>query len=155
MTNQTDFVGPFRFADWPVSAVPAVAAGVYTIWEGGLLIYVGMSGRGHSQSSLRKAKTAGRRVGLWTRLNSHASGRRSGDQFCVYVADRLVLPHLTDLQVEEIAAGRLKFDGLIRERIRERMEFSFTITHDGQSAAALEAELRRGSLGAPPTLNPA
>jgi hypothetical protein len=37
---------------------------------------------------------AGGRVvakGLWTRLNAHASGRRSGDQFCVYIGDRQVV----------------------------------------------------------------
>ena len=34
------------FADWPVQAVPDVAAGVYAIWNRAQLIYVGMSGRG-------------------------------------------------------------------------------------------------------------
>jgi len=39
------------------------------------------------------AQTARRNTpqGIYTRLQSHASGRRNGDQFCVYVADRLVL----------------------------------------------------------------
>lgn len=55
--------------DWPNPAVPKVAAGVYTIWQGSELIY----------------------AGLYSRLSSHWAGRRSGDQFCVYVADRLVL----------------------------------------------------------------
>ena len=32
---------------------------------------------------------------LWTRLGSHASGRRSGDQFNVYICDRFVVPALT------------------------------------------------------------
>ena len=36
--------------------------------------------------------------GLWTRLNSHAIGRSSGDQFCVYACDRFVVPHLSDHQ---------------------------------------------------------
>lgn len=34
-----------RFSDWPNQSVPKVAAGVYTVWEDGRLIYVGMSGR--------------------------------------------------------------------------------------------------------------
>ena len=39
--------GPaYQFAKWPNTHVPKVAAGVYTIWHGTQLIYVGMSGRG-------------------------------------------------------------------------------------------------------------
>jgi len=35
-----------------------------------------------------KTKTLPKKYGLVTRLNSHASGRLSGDQLCVYVANR-------------------------------------------------------------------
>jgi hypothetical protein len=44
--------------------------------------------------------------GIYTRLQSHASGRRSGDQFSVYVADRLVLPTLSHDDINAIALGR-------------------------------------------------
>lgn len=38
--------GPLHsFKGWPVPAVPSVAAGVYSIWSGAQLVYVGMSGR--------------------------------------------------------------------------------------------------------------
>ena len=38
--------GPLRrFADWPDPTVPKVTAGVYTIWDGDQLVYVGMAGR--------------------------------------------------------------------------------------------------------------
>ena len=40
------------FADWPVQAVPDVAAGVYAIWNRAQLIYVGMSGRGATANTL-------------------------------------------------------------------------------------------------------
>ena len=40
------------------------------------------------------------------RLASHASGRRSGDQFLIYVCDRLVLPRLGN-RIGEIAGGAL------------------------------------------------
>jgi hypothetical protein len=36
----------------------------------------------------------------------HASGRRSGDRFCVYVADRLVLPTLSQEDITAIGSGR-------------------------------------------------
>ena len=85
--------GPaYLFADWPNPSVPAFGAGVYTIWHNdGRFIYVGMSGRGITAETIRRNTPQG----IYTRLRSHASGRRSGDQFCVYVADRLVLPTLT------------------------------------------------------------
>lgn len=72
-----------RFAEWPNSEIPAVAAGVYAIWEAETLIYCGISGR-----ELEKASDK-QRYGLVTRLHSHANGRLSGDQFCVWVANRL------------------------------------------------------------------
>jgi hypothetical protein len=38
--------GPLhRFRDWPNGQVPKRAAGVYTVWDGDRLLYVGMSGR--------------------------------------------------------------------------------------------------------------
>ena len=100
--------GPlFGFAAWPNEQVPLRAAGVYTIWRGGQFVYVGMSGRGAQREDFisepdgvpRHAK------GLRTRLNSHASGRRSGDQFNVYVCDRFVVPILTRQQQHDVGAG--------------------------------------------------
>jgi len=84
-----------RFSDWPNPSVPKVAAGVYTVWERGRLVYVGMSGRALTAEGINAPDGPSKTKGLWTRLNSHASGRRSGDQFCVYVCDRFVIPHLS------------------------------------------------------------
>lgn len=36
---------PHRFSDWPNPDVPPIAAGIYTVWDGDELIYVGMAGR--------------------------------------------------------------------------------------------------------------
>ena len=79
-----------RFQDWPNEQVPKRTVGVYTVWEGDRLLYVGMSGRAMTAEDLEVSE-GGRVVakGLWIRLNNHASGRRSGDQLCVYVGDRL------------------------------------------------------------------
>jgi hypothetical protein len=66
----------YSFRDWPNSAVPTFGAGVYTIWHNeGRFIYVGMSGRGLTADTIRRNKPQG----IYTRLKSHASGRRSGD----------------------------------------------------------------------------
>jgi hypothetical protein len=94
---------PRPFANWPDHAVPTFGAGVYTIWhEDGRLIYVGMSGRGITAGTIQRNTPQG----IYTRLHSHASGRRSGDQFCVYVADRLVLPTLSQDDTAAIGSGK-------------------------------------------------
>ena len=103
--------GPLhRFEDWPNTGVPNVAAGVYTVWQGNSYIYAGMSGRGATKEDLvvviedGRARTA---RGLSTRLKSHASGRRSGDQFCIYVCDRYVVPQLTAEQRRAVGDGSI------------------------------------------------
>ena len=143
------------FANWPVNAVPAVAAGVYTIWDHDRLIYVGMSGRGATQRILDEKRRESASFGLFNRLASHASGRRSGDQFCVYVADYLVLPQLTAEQVTAISSRELPFDNLIREYIHDHLTFRFMETRRGDEALGIEAEIKSGSLGQKPSLNPA
>jgi hypothetical protein len=93
--------------------------------------------------------------GLWTRLNAHASGRRSGDQFCVYVGDRFVVPELNPSERQQVAAGTLSLDSLIRAFVRERLAYRFVIIADGTEAAKLEGDVRRGVLPAgEPYLNP-
>jgi hypothetical protein len=81
------FTRRYRFADWPNPDVPVAAAGVYAIWRREELIYCGMSGR----SILAGSELPNRKHGLITRLQSHASGRLSGDQFCVYVDRKSVV----------------------------------------------------------------
>ncbi len=144
----------YRFADWPVDAVPLAAAGVYTVWDGDELLYVGMSGRGSSAAKLETARRAGKRVALCTRLDSHASGRRSGDQFCVYVCDRLVLPGLSKFDVEQVAAAELSLDKMTRAYVRDRLSFRFVTLPDGRSALELERLARGGEFGPSPTFNP-
>lgn len=148
--------GPlFWFRDWPNRAVPTVAAGVYTIWRGEEFIYVGMSGRGRTSDDLEKRRSAGASAhGLYTRLASHASGRRSGDQFCVYVADRLVLPTLTADDIRLIGAGTHSMDAFVRRFIHAELSYRFLSTRDGARAFEVEKRARGGALGALPLLNP-
>jgi hypothetical protein len=131
--------GPLAwFRDWPNPAVPSDAAGVYTIWSGQRLVYGGIAVR-----CLRR------------RLASHARGRRGGDQFCVYVADRLVLPSLTPNDIQAISAQKLNFDALVRRYIREHLSYGWVVVADGGAARKLETEIRKGTLAAgSPLLNP-
>jgi hypothetical protein len=150
--------GPVHwFSDWPVEEVPRYAEGVYTVWDRtGRFMYVGMAGRGMAASNIRALESErGRPRGLWDRLNSHASGRRSGDPFCVYVADRLVLPSLSPDQIEAVGAGSLSLDVIIQEHIRSQLGFRFLVVKDGTTALAIEREVQSGSLTVGrPLLNP-
>jgi hypothetical protein len=134
-------IGPvYLFSDWPNIAVSTFGAGVYTIWhKDGRFIYVGMSGRGITTETSRRNTQ-----GIYTRLQSHASGRRSGDQFCVYVADRLVLPTLSHEDITAIASGRHQMDAFVRRYIHENLCYRFVMLTDGAAAFAVEAAIKDG-----------
>jgi hypothetical protein len=151
--------GPvFRFADWPNPEVPNWRAGVYTIWRGNEFVYVGMAGRSllaGAHETPEAVASRGKRKGLLDRLNSHAGGRRSGDQFCVYVFDRLVLVTLTPSQIQGAADGTLSCDELVRAFIREHLTYRFVVLTDAAEARGLEAQIRaHGLSGRRPLLNP-
>lgn len=150
--------GPlFAFADWPDDRVPRRAAGVYTVWRGEQLIYAGMCGRGAQQEDF--VAPPGQNApakGLWTRLNSHASGRRSGDQFNIYICDRFIVPALTPAQQHDIAIGQLLLDQMTRTFIRANLGYRFQMYRSGAEALEVERAVRSGSLPAGrPLLNPA
>jgi hypothetical protein len=143
-----------KFADWPDPRVPRRAAGVYTIWRQGKLLYAGMSGRG-AQAEDFTVGSDGKAAGLWTRLHSHASGRRSGDQFNVYICDRFVVPMLTQDQQQAIASGQLLLDHMTRDFISQNLAYRYFICRDGTAALAIERSVRAGQLPAGrPYLNP-
>jgi hypothetical protein len=140
------------FGSWPNAAVPTFGAGVYTVWHNdGRFIYVGMSGRGITTDTIRRNTPQG----IYTRLQSHASGRRSGDQFCVYVADRLVLPALSQEDVAAIASGRHQMDAFVRRYIHENLGYRFVMLPDGAAAYAVETTIKNGGWAyGRPFLNP-
>ena len=81
---------------------------------------------------------------MYTRLQSHSSGRRSGDQFCVYVADRLVLPTLSRDDITAIASGRHQMDAFVRQYIHENLCYRFAMLPDGATAYTAEAAIKSG-----------
>jgi hypothetical protein len=139
-------------ATGPNLEVPRFGAGVYTIrHRGGRFIYVGMSGRGIT------APTAPRNSpqGLYTRLHSHWGGRRSGDQFCVYVSDRFVLPTLSQENIASIASGRHEMDALVRRYIHDELLYRCVIVQEGKEALAIESAIKSGAWSrGRPFLNP-
>jgi hypothetical protein len=142
----------YSFADWPNAAVPQFGAGVYTIWDvDGRFVYVGMSGRGITDQTTRRNSP----LGLYTRLASHASGRRSGDQFCVYVADRLVLGTLAPSDIAAISSGEHQMDAFVRCYIHENLRYRFLMLPDGTAAYRCEAAIKNGDWKhGRPLLNP-
>ena len=150
--------GPlYRFADWPNPEVPNLRAGVYTVWDGPTFLYVGMAGRGLPLNAhlAPLASFTHRNRGLTDRLRSHAAGRRSGDQFCSYVCDRLVLPSLTQADLAEVAAGGLNLDQRTRSYIHKYLTYRFVVTESSKEAHDLERTIREGGLnGKKPLLNP-
>ena len=63
--------GPlYRFADWPNPEVPNGRIGVYTVWGGDELIYVGKGGRAvgpkrrHQRASIYQAHRASKPFGI-------------------------------------------------------------------------------------------
>jgi hypothetical protein len=141
--------GPLRrFEDFKTyDDLPRDGAAIYTIWDDeGALVYVGISGR--SPTSKR---------GPWGRMRSHWNGRRSGDQFCVYVADHYVLPELTREQIEAIAAPEptLFMDDLVAKFVRERFTFRLAVAPSYAIASVVEGTIKGGGLSVgPPRLNP-
>src|SRR4029434_11137740 len=91
--SQIGPIGPFLLLA-PVSRRSGTTTGRF--------MYVGMSGRSITAETTARGTRMGLYIRLHIRLQSHASGRRSGDQFCVYVADRLALPHLSPENIADI-----------------------------------------------------
>ena len=140
-----------RFADWPNPDIPSVAAGVYAIWNLDELLYCGMSGNKIEAAVASKKK----RYGLVQRLHSHASGRLSGDQFCVYLANRIIVPTLKTDQLQQFSSGVLTLDKLVKQFIVENLEYQYLVVESAEAAYAVEKEARRGLIfGESPFLNP-
>ena len=99
--------GPlYRFADWPNPEVPNGRIGVYTVWGGDELIYVGMGGRA---------------VGPSADTNGPASTKLTG---------------LSLQQIQDAARGQLSLDGLTRQLIRQSLCYRFTLVGQQLMTAA-------------------
>jgi hypothetical protein len=150
MVRELEDGSDHSFADWPPSHLEVGPTGVYTIWRGPEFLYAGMSYVHRGGTENQQAK------GVFGRLASHASGRRSGDQFCIYVCDRFVVPSLTARDMAELAEGARILDSRTREFIREHLQYRVAVTSSGIEARALEAVVRRQGLprAGRPAINP-
>ena len=109
-----------RFADWPNRDVPKGKPGVYLIYQVNDLKYVGMAS-----------------ANLYGRLNQHARGKRSGDQFCVYVGDRLVMSKLSIDQMKGVFSGEYSLVEAIMKFVRFQLSYLYIVVADYPSAHTL------------------
>lgn len=141
----------FDFKDWPNRKIPLVAAGVYSIWHESRLIYCGMAGPEIEKAIFQNKK----KYGLYSRLHSHASGRLGGDQFCVYVANRIIIPDLKEIDLQKFRSGELTLDLLAREYIQEYLSYQYCVLESSKETRELEIAARRGVVfNERPFLNP-
>ncbi len=140
-----------HFGEWHTLSMTAGQPGVYTIWCEADFIYVGISYRAATETTNPQAR------GLFGRLCSHASGRRSGDQFNIYICDRFVIPTLSPNQIQAVGDAELSLDALTRDYIRTHLGFRYVFTESGDEARAVERTVRRDGLpgSGQPFLNPA
>jgi len=123
---------------------------VYTIWRDEEFLYVGISYRDSRETANSAAK------GVFGRLASHASGRRSGDQFNIYVCDHYVVPELTADDMDALRDGDRFLDARTREYIATHLQYRVWVAPSGAEARRVEAHVRRSGLPAygKPVLNP-
>ena len=152
MIESNDFSKRYRFSEWPNTEIPLITAGLYVIWDDKQLIYCGMSGREIEKYKYSNSK---KKYGLINRLNSHASGRLSGDQFCVYVANRIVIPSLEPELLEQFRDGTMNLDRLTKRYVHDRLEYQYALVESSAEAFAAENLCRDGTVfGVKPYLNP-
>ena len=148
---KNSFSKRFKFKNWPQKNFPAVAAGIYLIWDGQTLLYVSTAGK-DLDKALRSGKT---KFGLITRLNSHASGRATGDQFCSLLSNRIVIPSLKSSQLNKFREGSLTLDQMTKKYIRTNLEYQYLLVENFQDALDLEGYCKSGTIfGIKPLLNP-
>ncbi len=159
MTNNTNYVldgydlsklfdnsvKPISFAEDPKNHINNNGSIIYSVWNKDEdFIYIGISGL---QKSLEKRSPLSRMI-------SHSSGVRSGDQFCVYIHDFYVIPKL--VQKGEYKPSKGFLDKLTKEYIRKNLFYRFVSFNSGDSdeiVRKLENKIKTGVLGISPKLN--
>ena len=107
-------VRPIRFAEDPRDHIPNQGSIIYSVWdEDENFLYIGISGL---QKSLERRNPLSRMV-------AHASGRRSGDQFCIYIHDFFVVTSL--VKSGEFKPTRGALDKLTKDYIHKNLSYRF------------------------------
>ena len=138
-------ISPISFSEDPRRHIPNKGSIIYSVWDKDeKFVYIGISGL---QKSLEKRSPLSRMI-------SHASGRRSGDQFCIYIHDFYVIPKLIEKGEYSPSIGVL--DKLTKDFIQNNLSYRFVgfETDDSDEIVRrLENQIKSGAFGFSPLLN--
>ena len=133
------------FGEDPRTHIPKTGSIIYSVWDyAEKFIYIGISGL---QKPLEKREPLSRMV-------AHASGNRSGDQFCIYIHDFFVIPELIRTGTYNPSRGEL--DKLTKSYIHDNLYYRFVSFQSDDSDAVvrrLENRIKMGEIGVMPLLN--
>jgi len=116
------------------------STGVYTIWLGTQLLYVGISFKDPLTTNNKKAK------GVFGRVRTYYDGRRTND-FMRSLGDRFITPHLTSAEQTALAQGTLDLDAKTRTFAHEGLTIrAYACT--GDEARRIESLIRKHGLPA-------
>ena len=138
-------IKPISFAEDPRKYISNDGSIIYSVWDKeDKFIYIGVSGL---QKSIEKRSPLSRMI-------SHCSGIRSGDQFCIYIHDFYVIPKIIESGQYQASKGLL--DKLTKEYIHKNLSYrfkSFNSDNSDEIVRKLESKIKSGVLGLSPVLN--
>ena len=81
-------------------------------------------------------------------------GRRSGDQFCVYISDLFVLQNLSSQDIVLISKREKRIDDYVRDYIRNNLSFRYVLIQNVVDCFSLEKFIQiQGLNGKTPSIN--
>lgn len=92
-----------------------------------------------------------RAKGLRDRLGAHKQGARSGDQFCIYVFDFLVLPTLGADDIAQAVMRQRRLDDDVRRYRADNLSYRWVVTPDVLPRANSKQRLSQVPLEVCPT----
>ena len=131
---------PFRqFSTGNVTDIPSWGSIIYTVFlDQSEYIYVGIGGLAGKTVKDRNPRS---------RILQHSQGRRSGDQFCIYIQDFYVIPELIG---SKYTPKKGYLDQLTKDFVQSRLSYRYLVvqTEDSdQVVRRLERELQRDQHG--------
>ena len=131
---------PLRpFTTSNVSDIPSWGSIIYTVFlDKTEYIYVGIGGLSGKSVTERNPRS---------RIIQHSQGRRSGDQFCIYIQDFFVIPQLIG---KDYTPTKGYLDQLTKEFIQSRLTYRYLVIQTEDSdveVRRMERELQRDMHG--------
>ena len=123
-----------EFSTKNIDHIPTYGSIIYTVFlDRSEFIYVGIGGLSGKSVKDRNPRS---------RIIQHAQGRRSGDQFCIYIQDFYVIPSIIN---NEYTPKKGYLDTLTKEFIQTRLTYRYLVlqTEDSDKIVRrLERELQ-------------